>query len=97
MSAFQVIGYIGFVASCVGAVACRFVIVVNMFRAVALQKPDVPLRWSLRESPFNILFRPNDLTKRGKTARSWCSFGVVGFLLSFLLAVLVGVVTGVGQ
>jgi hypothetical protein len=43
-----------------------------MFRTVANRKEGVPLFPNWYESPFNIIFRPHQLTERGLIARRRC-------------------------
>lgn len=64
---------------------------VSMIRTIARRKPDVRL-WG---NPFNMLFRPADLTEGGLRARQHCLASALGFVLCWLVAVLVGGATGV--
>jgi hypothetical protein len=66
----------------VAAFTFWFIGVVNMFRVVANRKDGVPLFPNWFESPFNILFRPSQLTDRGIIARRKCFYGFIGFILS---------------
>jgi hypothetical protein len=95
MSPVQVMGWIGVVAAFVGTFVCWFIALINMFRTLAHRKPGVAIWPHWWESPFNILFRPEELTARGLVARRWCFFGVAGFLACFVLFLLVGIPTGV--
>jgi hypothetical protein len=97
MNLVQALGYLGFVGACICAVICWFIAAINMFRTVAYRKPGVPLFPHWWESPFNILFRPSQLTARGLEARRWCFYGVVGFLVCGGFVMIVGVSTGVAH
>lgn len=83
------------VACMLMGVACWFASVFFMFRAMAHRKPGVPLFPGLWESPANILFRPSQLTERGLKYRGLCFLSILGFLLSWIAGMLVGVVAGV--
>jgi hypothetical protein len=72
-------------AAFIGAIASWFIAVVNVFRTVANRREGVPLFPIWFESPFNILFRPAQLTDRGLIARRRCFYGVIGFVLSILI------------
>jgi hypothetical protein len=53
---------------------------INMFRMVRHRKPGVPLFPNCLESPFNIMFRPAQLTDTGLKARRKMFIGVLGFI-----------------
>ena len=74
-----------------GALVSWFVATINMFRTVANRKEGVPLFPHWHESPWNILFRPHQLTERGLTARRRCFQGVVGFLICAVIGMIAGV------
>jgi hypothetical protein len=93
----QVVGTLAFFAACLSGMACLVVVLVNMFRAVANRKEGVPLFPNWYESPFNILFRPSQLTDRGLSARRWCFYGVVGFFIFCASGIAIGVLTGVAH
>ena len=94
MDLIQTFGEFAFVAAIFGGFVCWFVVAINMFRTVANRKPGVPLFPNWWESPFNILFRPSQLTETGLSARRWCFYGGVGFLACWALGILVGLTTG---
>ncbi len=94
MNFIQAIGKFAFVAAVLGGGTCWFVAVINMFRTVANRKPDVPLFPSWWQSPFNILFRPSQLTERGLSARRWCFYALAGSLVCWAFGMLVALTTG---
>jgi hypothetical protein len=97
MNPVQTVGYVVFVAAVLGGFVCGFIVVVNMFRTVANRKPDVPLFPNWWESPFNILFRPSQLTDRGLSARRCCVDGSLGFLVCLVVAAFIAVTTGIAD
>jgi len=68
-----------------------------MLRAVAHRKAGVPIFPNWYESPFNILFRPAQLTERGLAARRWFFYGIAGFVAFYVAAIAVGSLTGVAR
>jgi hypothetical protein len=81
----------------VGVFVCWLVGMINMFRAVCYCKEGVPLFRHWYGSPFNILFRPDDLTDQGLAARRWFFRGFAGFILCVLAAVAIASLTGAGH
>jgi hypothetical protein len=65
----QAIGTVAFAAAVLGGMASGVVAIVNMFRTVAYRKDGVPLFPHWYVSPFNVVFRPDQLTDRGLAAR----------------------------
>ena len=78
-------------------VACWALAIVNMFRMVRHRKPGVPLFPNAWESPFNIMFRPGNLTDRGLRARKLTFLGTVGFVVCWFLAGGFGLLSGTWQ
>lgn len=70
---------------------------INAFRAIAYRKEDVPLFPHWWESPFFILFRPEQLTDRGLIARHRFFMGIIGYLICWTLAILIAWITGVAH
>jgi hypothetical protein len=93
----EIVATLAFIGACLGSFLCAFLVLVNMFRAVANRKEGVPIFPSWYESPFNILFRPHQLTERGLRARRLCLYGFAGFWLFAMLAVAIGTLTGVAH
>jgi len=77
-----------------GAAACWLISMVNMLRMVVHRKPSVPLFRSWWASPFNIMFRPCDLTEKGLRARKLIFVGAVGFFVCLLFSTLIGLLFG---
>jgi hypothetical protein len=80
--------------ACLGAFASWLVCAINMFRMVANRREDVALFRKWYENPFNVIFRPGDLTDRGLEARRRCLYGMFGFLAFILLVFVVGLLRG---
>ena len=97
MNLFQIISKFAFLAAVSGGFFWFFVAVINMFRAVANRKPDVPVFPNWWESPFNIIYRPCQLTERGLSARRWYFYGLVGFIVCWAIGILVGLATGIAK
>jgi hypothetical protein len=95
MNALEMAGTVGFVGAGIAAVYCWWIGIMNMFRTVANRKLGVPLFPHWWESPFNILFRPWQLTDRGLDARRKCFLGMLGFVAFCVLSVIVGIVVKV--
>lgn len=75
----------------IAAFVCWLTAVVNMCLAVKYRKPDLPLfPDGMFGNPFNILFRPRDLTDRGLLARRRCFLGVAGFFACAALLCIIG-------
>ena len=72
-----------------GATACWLISAVNMHRMVVHRKPGVPMYRRLWANPFNIMFRPGDLTEKGLRARNLILVGAVGFFVCVLLSALI--------
>jgi hypothetical protein len=69
---------------------------INAILMVRRRKPGVPLcrDWS---SPYNIVFRPNDLTASGLRARRNLIFGFLGWFVCAGVFLAVGAATDILQ
>jgi hypothetical protein len=81
----EALGFIAFCFAC-GCAVFWFMAAINMFRMVRHRKPGVPLFPNWFESPFNIVFRPLDLTDVGLKARRKVLIGFCGFLACWAVA-----------
>jgi hypothetical protein len=59
--------------------------IVNMILMTRRRKPGVPYMRHFLDSPYNIMFRPGDLTEGGLLARNRIFWGVIGFFICFAL------------
>ena len=94
MATLRVAGSVACFALFLAAFASWVIVLVNMFRMVANRKPGVPLFPGGLQSPFNIVFRPHQLTEAGLRARRLCLWGTLGLVLSMALAATIGIATG---
>jgi hypothetical protein len=97
MTAGEVASYIGFAGSIVCGFCCGIIAVINAFRTISNRKAGVPLTEHWWQSPFNIVFSPSKLTKRGLSARRWFFYGIFGFFACYVFAAVIGKTTGVAN
>jgi len=82
-----------FVACCASGIAFGFGSLCFMLLMGAERGPDAPpVRWLV--SPYNIIFTPHLLTDTGRRYRRWCLRCVLGFLVSWIVAVTTGLCIG---
>ena len=82
-------------ALCLGGMACVATAFVNMILMSRRRKPGVPYMRHLMDSPYNIMFRPEDLTDSGLRARRRIFWAIVGFCLCIAMGSAIGISTGV--
>jgi hypothetical protein len=78
---------------CAGAV-CWAVTLFFMFQTVTLRKPGVSMWKGTALNPFNLLLQPAKLSEAGRVARRRCFFSAMGFIGCVLLAMAIGLATG---
>lgn len=94
---FEVVSTLSFVAACMSGIACGLVSLINLFRFAANRKPGAPLFPKWYSGPFSYVYRPADLTARGLAARRLYFYGLGGFVVCFLAALIIGTSTGVAH
>ncbi len=67
----------------------------HMVRMTLNRKPGVPYFPGSFQTPYNIIFHPEQLTERGLQSRRRVVYGVLGMLIAGGVAALIGAVTGV--
>lgn len=91
----KILGTIGFAASCVCGMCCVVISAVNQFRAARHRNLDES--YFLCSQLTTVLFSPQRYSEEGLIARTKCIRGLVGFFVSFFVALAIGMLTGVAH
>jgi hypothetical protein len=97
MGVFQVLGTLLFFALCLCGFVCGGIAFVNNFRAIANRKERRRGFFGRYPSLLTVIFDADEFTQRGLAARRWVIVGLIGFFVFGLLAVTVGITTGVAH